>query len=821
MRRGITIRRFVLTSALALLCGVISAPAQQGSNNPATDAAARIGGRVTDAQGGAVAGAAVTLYARGARPEARLSTRTDESGRYGFERLAAPGEYIVEARAEGFAGAQPRVVRLARGAALGVDIALDVAALREEVVVTASDAAQPVDEVSKAVTVVGRREIEERGEASLAEALRTVPGLRVQQLGGPGSFTTIKTRGLRNQDTAFLVDGLRFRDVTAERGDASGFLSDFLFTGASRVEVLRGSGSSLYGTNAVGGVVNVVTEEGGGPFRGSLLAEGGGLGTFRGRAQVAGGAGEADRLAFSAAVSHLNVSRGVDADDAARTTNAQGRALVRLTPTSTFSARVYAGDSFAQLNDNPQAVNTPDAALVEARPLSRDELRRFESGVPLNQLNLGAANFIPAANDPDNSRAARFFTGALTFAQRASESFGYSVTYQGLLTRNSFREGPSGTSPFEPFGNTRSDFEGRVHTLNARTDFRLGRHNFVTAGYEFEHEDFQNRALAVSPADNFSLGVSQRSHALFIQDQLRLLEDRLQLSAAFRAQFFALGRPRIEPAAGAPYAGLTFDAPPDAYTGDGSVAYLFRSTGTKLRAHVGNGYRAPSLYERFGTSLFFGFFSALGDPRLRPDRSVAFDAGLDQSLADNRARLSATYFYTRLQEVIDFGATPNDPFDRFSGYVNTGGGLARGVELSADLAPTRTLNLFAAYTHTNSDQRAARQGVVQTLGTPAHQFSLVATQRVGPRFFVNFDLVASSSYLVGSIFQNDFPFANPIYRFDGPVKADLGASYRLPLARERHLRLFGKIENLLGRDYFENGFRTPGRTGLAGAQLNF
>ncbi|HYP51965.1 MAG TPA: TonB-dependent receptor, partial [Pyrinomonadaceae bacterium] len=600
-----------------------------------------------------------------------------------------------------------------------------------------------------------------------------------------------------------------------------GFLSDFLFTGAGRVEVLRGSGSSLYGTNAVGGVVNVVTEEGGGPFRGSLLAEGGGLGTFRGRAAIAGGAGLADRLAYSAAVSHLNVSRGVDGDDNARTTNAQGRALLRLTSTSTLSARLYAGDSFAQLNDNPQVVGSPGDGLVRARPLSSDELRRFESGVPFSQLNVGAANFIPAANDPDNARAARFFTGALTFAQRASESFGYSVTYQALLTRNSFREGPAGTSPFEPFGNTVSDFEGRVHTLNARADFRLGRHNFVTAGYEFEHEDFTNRALAASPADNFTLGVSQRSHSLFVQDQLRFVEDRLQLSAAFRAQFFSLGRPRITPEAGAPYAGLDFDAPPDAYTGDGSVAYLFRSTGTKLRAHVGNGYRAPSLYERFGTSLFFGFFSALGDPRLRPDRSVAFDAGLDQSFAGNRARLSATYFYTRLQEVVDFGETLDDPFGRFFGYLNTGGGLARGLELSADLAPARSLNLFASYTYTNSDQRAARQGVVRTLGVPDHQFSLVATQRVGPRFFVNFDLIASSSYLVGSIFENDFPFSNPTYRFGGPVKADLGASYRFTLARERHLRVFGKIENLAGRDYFENGFRTPGRTGLAGAQINF
>ena len=812
MRRKLTSNLIAVMFLLA--CAV--APGAQGQSSSAS-----VRGRVTDQRGGAVAGVGVTLYARDRSAASRVATTTDESGAYRFERLA-PGEYVIEAEAEGFARAASRVLRVGGdSSALDIDIQLEVAGVSEQVVVTASGAPQTVDEVSKAVTVVGRREIEERDESSISEALRTVPGLRVQQLGGPGSFTTIKTRGLRNQDTALLIDGLRFRDVTAERGDASGFIGDLLFTGAGRVEVLRGSGSSLYGTNAVGGVINVVTEEGGGPFRGSLLAEGGGLGTFRGRAQVSGGAGEADRLAYSAAVSHLNVSRGVDEDDAARTTNAQGRAILRLTPTTTLSARVYAGDSFVQLNDNPQAVNAPDATVVDARALSTDELRRFESGVPLSQLNLGAANFVPSANDPDNSRAARFFTGAVTFAHRANESFGYSITYQGLATRNSFREGPAGTSPFEPAGDTLNQFEGRVHTLNARADFRLGRHNFVTAGYEFESEDFGNRAVSFNPSDNLSVNVGQRSHAFFIQDQVRLLEDRLQLSAAFRAQVFSLGRPRIEPSAGAPYAGLTFDAPPDAYTGDGSIAYLFRSTGTKLRAHVGNGYRAPSLFERYGTSLFFGFFSALGDPRLRPDRSIAFDGGIDQALAGGRARLSATYFYTRLQEVVDFGQTPGDPFGRFFGYLNTGGGLARGVELSAELAPTRTLNLFASYTHTNSDQRLPRQNVLTALGIPDHQFSLVATQRVGQRFFINFDLVASSSYLVGSIFENDFPFANPVYRFDGPAKADLGASYRLPLARDYSVRIFGKIENLFGRDYFENGFRTPGRTGLAGAQLSF
>ncbi|HEX8501145.1 MAG TPA: TonB-dependent receptor, partial [Pyrinomonadaceae bacterium] len=561
--------------------------------------------------------------------------------------------------------------------------------------------------------------------------------------------------------------------------------------------------------------------------RGQLFAEGGGLGFARGRAQVSGSAGEADRLVFSAGVSHLNVSGGEDGDDAARATNAQGRALLRLTPTATLSGRVYASDSFAQLNEEPQAVGAlPATGIIDARPVSRDELRRYEQGTPLGQLNLNGATFLPAANDPDFSRAARFFSGAVTFAQRPAESFGYSVTYQGLLTRRALREGPAVPGDpadffFEPQGSTVNDFDGSVHTLAARSDFRLGRHNLFNVGYEFEREHFFTRFLDVAPSGNSSADVDERSHSFFVQDQLRFLDDRLQLSAAFRAQTFRLGAPRFTPSAGAPYAGLAFDSPPNAYTGVGSVAYLFRSSGTKLRGHVGNGYRKPSLYERFGTfySSFFGY-SALGDPRLAPERSLAFDAGLDQALASNRVRLSATYFYTRLQEVVAFGDTPSDPFGRFGGFVNTGGGLSRGLELSGEFAPARSFDLSASYTHTNSDQRRpVVAGVLRAFAVADHQFALVATGRVGPRVAVNFDLVASSDYLA-PIFDPS-TFTNRAYRFDGIRKGDLTASYTLPLSESRRLRFFGKVENLFGRDYYENGFRTPGASGRAGAGLHF
>ncbi|MBA2647323.1 MAG: TonB-dependent receptor plug domain-containing protein, partial [Pyrinomonadaceae bacterium] len=540
MNRGTVITNKLFLSLVIMLICVQTGSAQQANGDTAV-----IGGRVVDSQNAGVAGAIVTLYARGRASVDRIATVTDETGAYRFARLAAPDEYIVEAEAAGFARFASSVNRVERGQTRTLDFTLEVAGVNAEVVVTAAGAPQIVDEVSKAVTVIGRREIEERDEYSIPEALRTVPGLRVQQLGGPGTLTSIRSRGLRNQDTAILIDGLRFRDASTINGDALSFLSDLVVTNISRVEVLRGSGSSLYGTNAIGGVVNIVTDEGGGPVRGSVLAEGGSLGSFRGRAQIAGGSAE-NRFIYSAGVTHLNTARGIDENDAARNTGGQGRALFQLTPTATLSARLYAADAFLQLNDNPQAIGAlPASGVINAVPLSLAELRRFEAGTPLDALNIGNATFVPSSDDPDDSQATRFFTGALVFAHRPTEKFGYAISYQELRTSRTFRDGPGGNG-FEPFGGTtRNDFYGRIGTLNARMDFQPGRANLITVGYEFENENYINRTLGVSAGDVSRVDVTERSHTFFVQNQLRLMNDQLQLSAAFRAQRFALDEPQF------------------------------------------------------------------------------------------------------------------------------------------------------------------------------------------------------------------------------------------------------------------------------------
>lgn len=786
---------------------------------------ATLRGSVKDTQGANVTGAIVSIYPRSRFAE-KLTTVTSNQGEYNFERLAA-GSYLIEVEAKGFARVEAKAITVASNQTTTENITLEVAGVREEVVVTASSTAQSVDEVSKQINVVSAEEINNRDEYSIADSLRTIPGLRIQQLGGAGRLTSIKTRGLRNADTALLIDGLRFRDATSINGDATSFWNDFIVTNVDRVEVLRGSGSSLYGTNAIGGVVNIVTDEGGGKTRGSFLAEGGSLYYLRGKGQIAGGAAD-NRIAYSAGVSHYNTARGIDDDDAARNTSGQGRILFRIRPTMTLSARLYASDSFVQLNSSPNTVATLPSGIINAVPLKGSEYNRYLNGTQPTALSVGNATFIPDANDPDNSSNANFFAGSLVFTHQPFEKFGYTISYQGVRTERNIINGPAGIG-FQPFGGvSRTNFGGRIQTLNARTDFQLGDSNTITAGYEYERENFINGG--VEPGNTRSdVDVVQKSGAFFIQDQMNFFENRLQASVAFRSQFFSLERPQFTPADNAPYNLQSFNSPQTAYTGDGSIAYFFASTNTKLRAHIGNGYRVPSLYERFGSffSSFNGRFTPLGDPRLRPERSISVDGGVDQMFLADRLRVSATYFYTRLQEIIDFGSVPNpDPFGRCSpfgfgcsGYLNTGGGLSRGVETSATATPTRSLDLFASYTFTNSDLRRPQSGVIRALVIPEHQFTFVATQRIGSRLTINFDFWATSNYLA-PVFSST-TFATRIYRFDGARKADLGASYVLPVNERLSLRFFGRVENLFDYEFYESGFRTTGATGKGGVVLQF
>ena len=749
---------------------------------------------VVDPQDAGVPHATVQLSRRDAGWRANI--RVDGEGRYRFG-LLTPGIYVVQAEASGFTRSAPQVVRLVEGASASLELRLDLAVFEESVVVTSAGTTQTSGEVTKTVTVLGAKEFEARNEYFIPEALRTVPGVRVQQLGGPGSFTSIKIRGLRTEDTAVLLDGARFRDPAAPQGDASPYLEALMATGLERVEVLRGTGATLYGTNAGGGAINVVTNPGGGEPRGSVLAEGGGLGLFRANAQTSGG--YRDRLLYSFGLSHLNVADGVDGNDSVRNTSVQGRAQLKLGPTSSLAFRFYGANAKLDLNESPEALGKlPPSGIIDA---------------------VADGNYVPSADDPDSHRDASFTSTLVSFEQRPRDDFGYTIRYHGLFTSRNFFDGPEGVSAFEPVSSTLAEFEGSIHTLTARTDFAWGRQH-IQAGFELEQEAFFNRSSPDDPNANSSVDVSQTSQSLYVQDQVSLMDGALSIAGAVRAQWFSLSDPVFAPSTNAPFVGTEVPSLESAFTGDISGAYSFDS-GTKLRAHFGNGYRAPSLFERYGTSFSsFGYF-VFGDPRLGPERSRTFDVGVEQSFLSRRARVSATYFQTRLSEIIIFDFSGDidpgsDPFGRFGGYLSTDGGTTRGIELVGNVVVSGGLHLNTSYTYTDAEPpTGVTEDQTRAFVIPRHQLALVATQLIGRHVTLSFDLVASSSYLA-PIFDPG-TFASRVYRFDSYFKSDFVASYRF----DAGVRLFGKVENLFDQQIFEGGFRTPGRYALFGAAFDF
>ena len=756
------------------------------------------------------------------------TTQTDARGRYVFANVA-PGNYRIDVtRGENGARILSQEIKVENQSitvdlTFGIQTPVAVTKLGE-VSVVATGRAQPLDEVAKTVNIIDGQQLRDRADFALVESLRVVPGFRIQQLGGFGRTASIKTRGLRNQDTAILIDGIRFRDASAITGDASAFLSDFTLTSVDRIEVLRGSGSSLYGTNAVGGTIDFQTPRPQPGFHGNVSGAYGGYGLKRFRANVSDGTDDG-KFGFNLGGSRTVYSSGIDGQDDAKNTNFQSRIEYNPLAKTNLSGRFFVSDAFVRLNSNPDTIGVlpaANAAIINAAPLSGEQLERYEAGLPLTNIN--GANFIPDANDPDNFQNSQFFVGQFAVTQIISDKIVLQGSYQGLRTS---RKNDNGTRGIGFQSASTSIFNGIIQTANAHANISAFRHNQLTVGYEYEHEKYGNDGFTPSGAGNFFTRAFQSSNTVYVQDLLGFFKDKLQFAVGARAQLFDLKTPEFS-LNNAPYANLRLENPPAAYTFDGAASYFFQKTGTKIRAHAGNGYRVPSLYERFGTfysSFGTPSFVALGDPNLRPERTIAFDGGIEQNLFANRAKLTATYFYTKLLNTINFGnvvpaigATTRP----FGGYLNTKGGIARGAEFSGQVRVTRSTDVFASYTFTNSDQRVPQvvgNANIETLGIPKHQFTLTATQRY-KRAWVNFDFLAASSYLA-PIFSNT-TFNTYVYRFDGNRRGDLTGGYTFPLNNDKlSLRVFGTIENVFDDEYYENGFRTFGRNGRIGLSFGF
>src|SRR3954465_7355625 len=158
-----------------------------------------------------------------------------------------------------------------------------------DIVVTPSRTEEPIQRAGSAVTVITADEIEQSSVRDVGDLLRRSPGLTVTQNGGPGQIQTVRMRGGESRHTLVLIDGIRVNDPSTTGREFD--FSTLVLADVERIEVLRGPQSALYGSDAMGGVINIITKKGGGPAQFNVRTEGGSYGTAVTNGSVTGSSG--------------------------------------------------------------------------------------------------------------------------------------------------------------------------------------------------------------------------------------------------------------------------------------------------------------------------------------------------------------------------------------------------------------------------------------------------------------------------------------------------------------------------------------------------
>jgi len=171
----------------------------------------------------------------------------------------------------------------------------------EQVIVSATRTPTPALEVASSITVITAADLEARQLRTLSDALKDVPGLNVVQTGGPGGVTSVFIRGTNSNHTKVLIDGIDVSDPSNSTGAFD--FGQLLTPDIERIEVLRGPQSGLYGSDAIGGIINIITRSGSGPMKLEAGLEGGSFETFNQAARLSG---SQDAFHYSVNATHFH-----------------------------------------------------------------------------------------------------------------------------------------------------------------------------------------------------------------------------------------------------------------------------------------------------------------------------------------------------------------------------------------------------------------------------------------------------------------------------------------------------------------------------------
>jgi outer membrane cobalamin receptor len=712
------------SSAFLLYILVLAAPPGARASEPSAAAApaasGRIDGVVRTTDGAALPHVAVTLDG----PGAPVVVTTGPNGGFRADALA-PGEYAASVDAPGLETRSPARVRVTGGADARLDVVLSPAPVRERVVVSATRGEATLSTLGVATERLDRERIDERAAPALLSLFEEVPGVAVARTGGTGLQASAFIRGGEARYARVLVDGV----AVNQPGGAYDFGTALPFELES-VEVVRGAASSLYGSDALAGVVSLETRRakaGEAPsVRGE--AEGGGLAWRRYAGGTSGARGAFD---WNAGVQRLQTDNE-QPNGAFDETSAALSAGARI-DAATDARLVLRLDDATVGTPGPTAFGRPDLDASFDRRDATGGLRLRRSSASLtHQLQLGYARTHQLSRNPEDSGS-------------------WLPEYHGLVGAYELSDYP------DPAG-----FQNETARLSAgyQVDATLGSRHLVTAGAEAEHEtgEIGNRAEELLRPTRTNGGV--------------YLQDRVLLGA--RAYLTVGGRVERNGSYG------THAVPRAAL----AVRVRGGEDATTLRASAGLGIKEPSFLESYGESFF-----AKGNPDLEPERSRTFDVGLEQRLLGSRLRAAVTYFHHEYRDQIAYTVLDYSTFE--GTYVNLARTRSQGLETSLEARPVAGLQVLAQYTFQDGEILESPSGFdnVYAVGRPLlrrprHQGSVSAAYAFG-RGSLGATLVrvgrrTDSDFVGIGLGQGEEPYYNPGYtRFDlrarvrvtGPLEA--------------------------------------------------
>ncbi|MFL5238488.1 MAG: TonB-dependent receptor plug domain-containing protein [Rhizomicrobium sp.] len=576
----------------------------------------------------------------------------------------------------------------------------------EAVVITATRTPQPVEKTGESISVITADDLKIQQIVSLADVLQQTPGLIAVRNGGLGQNATVSIRGAEAGQTLVLVDGVRINDPSTVDNEA--LLGDLLVNNIDRVEILRGPQSTLYGSDAIGGVVDVITRRGGeAPFALQANAEGGSFGTYHFNLAANGSSGDVE---YGAAATFLHTN-GLSAADTRNGnpetdgyTNAGATENLRVPLTDTISVdlRSYYTNAQDHFDDNFVFVPPATFRVADSPAYGRNALLAGYAGLNADLFEgLFANRFAFIGSD---SHRAFYDSGFDTVHKNSSDNGdAWRFEYQGIL--------------------------------------QLAPEDQMTFGTEYQRIAFTGTTFSSFAPQEIDDGSSHVGSA-YAQNMLTLFH-QLTLTAGLRHdddQEFG-GHNSIKLAA----------------------AWSLKNWGTVLHANYGDGFKAPTLFEQF--SQFSNPLHAL-----LPEVAHGWEAGVQQGLFDGGLLVQATYFQRRTNDQIDFFA-PNcftePPPDvcktrPFGYYDNIARTRADGLEIEATARIAESLSLNAAFTDMTATDLTtgldlARRPHVTASGTltwtPVSDWSAgAAVIYVGRRFDSAGETNALSAYALTNFF---------------------------------------------------------------------